>query len=173
MCCRNWRGEGQIVGQPFDGFFIDIGVPQAYAASQREVPARLRKPAVFLDRDGVLNRDFGHVGSPDRFSWMPGALSAVRRLNESGYYVFLVTNQAGVARGYYSERDVQELHHWIQRALRAEGAHLDDIRYCPDHPDAVRAAIQEVFRLAQARAWDDSRSDTGMAARSRAQLPRG
>jgi D,D-heptose 1,7-bisphosphate phosphatase len=129
--------RGQIVGQPFDSFFIDIGVPQAYAASQRDVPARLRKPAVFLDRDGVLNRDFGHVGSPERFTWMPGALSAVRRLNESGYYVFLVTNQAGVARGYYGERDVQELHHWIQCALRAEGAHLDDIRYCPDHPDAI------------------------------------
>ena len=129
--------RGQIVGQTLDGFFVDIGVPQAYAASQREVPARLRKPAVFLDRDGVLNRDFGHVVSPERFSWMPGALSAVRRLNEAGYYVFLVTNQAGVARGYYSERDVQELHNWIQRALRAEGAHLDDIRYCPDHPDAI------------------------------------
>jgi D-glycero-D-manno-heptose 1,7-bisphosphate phosphatase len=92
---------------------------------------------VFLDRDGVLNRDLGHVGSLERFEWMPGALSAVRRLNDSGYYVFLVTNQAGVARGDYSERDVQELHRWMQRALRADGAHLDDIRYCPDHPEAL------------------------------------
>ena len=129
---------GRIAGLPFGGFFIDIGVPQAYAAAQKEIPARLKKPAVFLDRDGVLNRDFGHVGSPDRFAWTPGAVSAVRRLNESGYYVFLVTNQAGVARGYYSERDVQELHRWVQHALRAEGAHLDDIRYCPDHPEALQ-----------------------------------
>lgn len=128
--------RGQIAGLPFDGFFIDIGVPQAYAAAQREVPARLTKPAAFLDRDGVLNRDLGHVGSLDRFEWMPGALSAVRRLNEAGYYVFLVTNQAGVAHGYYGERDVRELHRWMQRALRAEGAHLDDIRYCCDHPEA-------------------------------------
>ena len=136
--------RGQIAGLPFDSFFIDIGVPETYAAAQRDVPTRLTKPAVFLDRDGVLNRDLGHVGSRDRFEWMPGALSAVRRLNHSGYYVFVVTNQAGVSRGYYSEREVQELHRWMQRALRAEGAHLDDIRYCPDHPDAREPQYKKV-----------------------------
>jgi D,D-heptose 1,7-bisphosphate phosphatase len=135
--------RGEIAGQQFNGFFIDIGVPQAYAAAQMEIPARLTKPAVFLDRDGVLNRDLGHVGTLDRFEWMPGALSAVRRLNDSGYYAFLVSNQAGVARGYYSERDVQELHRWMQRALRAEGAHLDDIRYCPDHPEALEPQYKQ------------------------------
>jgi D-glycero-D-manno-heptose 1,7-bisphosphate phosphatase len=126
-----------MAGQPFDSFFVDIGLPKAYMAAQTEIPTQLMKPAVFLDRDGVLNRDFGHVGSPDRFEWMPGALSAVRRLNETGYYVFLISNQAGVARGLYNERHVQHLHQWMQRALRTEGAHLDDIRYCPDHPEAL------------------------------------
>ncbi|MGD9501149.1 MAG: HAD-IIIA family hydrolase [Methyloceanibacter sp.] len=130
--------RGTIAGQVFDGFFIDIGVPSAYEAAQSEIPARLTKPAVFLDRDGVLNRDLGHVGSRDRFEWLPGARSAVRRLNEAGYYVFLITNQAGVARGLYSERDVKDLHRWLQQELRAEGAHLDDIRYCPDHPEGSR-----------------------------------
>lgn len=136
--------RGEIAGQTFDGYFIDIGVPRAYAAAQVEIPARRSKPAVFLDRDGVLNHDRGHVGSPDRFEWMPGAFSAVRRLNDSGYYVFLITNQSGVAHGYYGERDVQELHRWMQRALRTEGAHLDDIRYCPDHPDGVEPQYKKV-----------------------------
>jgi D-glycero-D-manno-heptose 1,7-bisphosphate phosphatase len=133
----------RLAGQPFEGFFIDIGVPQAYAAAQIEIPTRLRKPAAFLDRDGVLNRDFGHVGSPTDVEWMPGAVSAVRRLNDAGYYVFLITNQAGVARGYYSECDVQELHRWMQRTLRAQGAHLDDIRYCPDHPQSSDPRYQK------------------------------
>ena len=92
---------------------------------------------MFLDRDGVLNRDFGHVGSPRVLQ-----LDARRTLRRPapqrvGLLCVPRTNQAGVARGYYGEHDVQELHHWIQRALRAEGAHLDDIRYCPDHPDAI------------------------------------
>jgi D-glycero-D-manno-heptose 1,7-bisphosphate phosphatase len=139
--------RGEIGGRPFEGFFIDIGIPKAYRAAQSEIPKQLTKPAVFLDRDGVLNRNLGHVGSPERFEWMPGALSAVRRLNDSGYYVFLISNQAGVARGFYSERDVQELHRWMQRALRAQGAHLDDIRYCPHHPEALDP------RYKRASAW--------------------
>jgi D,D-heptose 1,7-bisphosphate phosphatase len=136
--------RGEIAGQVFDSFFIDIGVPSAYEAAQVEIPARLTKPAAFLDRDGVLNRDRGYVGSKDRFEWQPGAHSAVRRLNEAGYYVFLITNQAGVAHGYYGESDVQELHRWVRQELRAEGAHLDDVRYCPHHPEGSRPEYKKV-----------------------------
>jgi D-glycero-D-manno-heptose 1,7-bisphosphate phosphatase len=136
--------RGEIAGRVFDSFFIDIGVPSAYEAAQVEIPARLTKPAAFLDRDGVLNRDRGYVGSKDRFEWQPGAHSAVRRLNEAGYYVFLITNQAGVAHGYYGESDVQELHRWVRQELNAEGAHLDDIRYCPHHPEGLRPEYKKV-----------------------------
>jgi D-glycero-D-manno-heptose 1,7-bisphosphate phosphatase len=136
--------QGEIAGRVFDGYFIDIGVPSAYDAAQVEVPGRLTKPAAFLDRDGVLNRDRGYVGSKDRFEWLQGARSAVRRLNEAGYYVFLITNQAGVAHGYYGENDVQELHRWLQQELREDGAHLDDIRYCPHHPDGSRPEYKQV-----------------------------
>ena len=100
---------------------------------------RLRRPALFLDRDGVLNLDHGYVGTRDRFDWMPGALDAVRHATDSGWHVFIVTNQSGVARGYYDEDAVQDLLAWIADQARRAGGTIDDARYCPYHEDAVVA----------------------------------
>lgn len=102
------------------------------------------RPAVFLDRDGVLNRDFGYVGDVGRFEWMPGAREAVRRINQSGYYAFIVTNQSGIARGLYSEAAYEAVRAHMEEGLREAGAHIDDTRHCPYHPEGTIEAYRRL-----------------------------
>lgn len=134
--------EGLLRGYSYDGLFVDIGVPEDLEWARCNLLERLRKPAVFLDRDGVLNKDSGYVHSPEDFEWVPGAPQAVKRLNDQGYYVFVVTNQAGVAKGYYGEEAVLTLHAWMNEQLRSTGAHIDDYFYCPHHPEGVVEALR-------------------------------
>ena len=92
---------------------------------------KYKRPAVFLDRDGVLNRDVGFVYRPDQFEWIDGAVCAIHHLNMAKYYVFVVTNQSGIARGYYTESEVQFLHQWVNERLFNEGAHIDALYHAP------------------------------------------
>ena len=125
-----------------EGYFRDIGVPVDLAAAQEELPARLNRKSLFLDRDGVLNVDHGWVGTRDRFEWMQGAREAVRAATAAGWHVFMVTNQSGVARGHYDEAAVIALHAWMTDEVLRVGGTIDDARYCPFHPEAVVAAYR-------------------------------
>lgn len=103
-----------------------------------------RKPAAFLDRDGVINHNDGYVGTQARFRFIPGAAKAIRLLNDAGYWVFVASNQSGVARGLFTEQQMTALDGWMRRILAEQGARIDDTRYCPFHPEGT----VETFRRA-------------------------
>ena len=86
---------------------------------------------MFLDRDGTIAEEVGYLNHADRFRMFPFAGPAIRRLNEAGLAVIVVTNQSGVARGYFPETLIQEVHERMQRELQSAGARLDGIYYCP------------------------------------------
>jgi D-glycero-D-manno-heptose 1,7-bisphosphate phosphatase len=95
----------------------------------------MSKSAVFLDRDGVINFDKGYVYKISDFKWIDGAKEAIKFLKSNNYYIFVVTNQSGIARGYYSEGDVKKLHNFINNELRKIHTSIDDFFYSPFHPD--------------------------------------
>jgi D-glycero-D-manno-heptose 1,7-bisphosphate phosphatase len=91
--------------------------------------------AVFLDRDGTINEEVGYLHDPQQLRLIPGAAEAIRRLNQAGVRVILVTNQAGIGRGYYELEAMTATHEALAEKLAAHGAHLDAVYYCPHHPD--------------------------------------
>ncbi len=93
------------------------------------------KPAVFLDRDGVINIDKGYVNKISEFEWIEGSKNAIKYIKDQGYYIFVVTNQSGIARGYYTDEDVVNLHKYINNELGKINTLIDEFFYSPYHPD--------------------------------------
>lgn len=128
--------RGQLFGRSYHGYFIDIGVPQDLLRARADLKNRNR-PVVFFDRDGVLNHDEGYTYRINDFKWIFGAINAIKRCNDRGWFVIVVTNQSGIARGFYDESAVEDLHEWMQEELKTKGAHIDAFYYCPHHPEGV------------------------------------
>jgi D-glycero-D-manno-heptose 1,7-bisphosphate phosphatase len=97
-------------------------------------PARSR-PAVFLDRDGTLNREVNYLSDPAEFAWLPGSRRAIARLNQAGLAAVVITNQSGIARGLFDERTLESIHARMHATLADAGARLDGVYFCPHHPD--------------------------------------
>jgi len=101
------------------------------------------KPAVFLDRDGTMIEDVGYLDALNRVDFFPWTVDAIRALNRAGFPVVVVTNQGGIARGFFTEAFVQETHRHIAARLEAGGARVDAYYYCPHHPNAKVAAFAQ------------------------------
>lgn len=127
---------GRLIGAEFPGYFIDIGLPATLAEARKEIPRRRPRPAVFFDRDGVLNQDKGYTCRVEDLRWIAGAIETIKRFNDIGALVFVVTNQAGIARGYYTSAEADRFHAAMAADLARAGAHIDAFYICPYHPQA-------------------------------------
>lgn len=136
---RSWGGDAVAI--PFvDGYSTTALVQRIRAGESANLDTTPRK-AVFLDRDGVINCDHAYVHRWEDFEFMPGAIDAMRQLKQAGYALVVVTNQSGIARGYYTETQYQALTTQMQQALAEAGAAVDAVYHCPHHPQGAVAEL--------------------------------
>lgn len=135
--------QKRLLAKSYNGFFIDIGIPEDLARADQTLSQALTRPAVFFDRDNTLIVDHGYTHKPQDLVWLDGVPQMIRRLNDLGVFVFVVTNQAGVAKGHYDEAAINHFHAHMNVELREIGAHIDDFRYCPHHEEGTVAAYKK------------------------------
>ncbi len=92
--------------------------------------------AVFLDRDGTINEDYGYLYEIEKFRFLDGVLEGLKKFQDEGYMLVIITNQSGIARGYYSENDYEKLSDWMVKELEKRDIHIKKMYYCPHHPDS-------------------------------------
>ncbi len=101
-----------------------------------QVKFKISQKAAFLDRDGVINEDIGYLNNIKDFKWIEGAIEALKILKENNFLIIIISNQSGVSRGYFSKKDVHNLHKWINLQLSEHNVKIDDFFFATEHPDA-------------------------------------
>ena len=136
--------SGKIYAYPTPEYIKDAGTPDRYEQVSRDYEKgliqnrnlSLRQKAVFLDRDGTINTKNGFIAKPQDFELLPGAADAISRINESGFLVIVITNQPIIARGECTVEELENIHWKMESDLGVKGAYIDDLFYCPHHPDS-------------------------------------
>ena len=123
-----------LTGKIYKNFFLDIGTPKYFNVSAKRLKDYFSRPAAFLDRDGVINHDSGYVYKKKDFRFRKGVIKGLKYLIKKKYYIFIVTNQAGIAKGIYNENDFKKLHLYLKRNLSKKNIYFNDVQYCPYHP---------------------------------------
>ena len=127
----------KVIGNKYNNFFIDIGTPTNLMKAKKLIPKYFYRPAVFLDRDGVINYDKGYTHKISQFKFKPKVLQTIQYLNKKKYYIFIVTNQAGIAKGKFTIDQFYKLHNYIKQHLIKKNAYINDVEFCPFHPNAI------------------------------------
>ena len=126
--------RNKIVAQKFNGFFIDIGTKKNFIFAKRNLLKKITQKCVFFDRDGVINYDYKYVHKFNKFKFRKGVVRYLKLLNSKKIKIIIITNQAGIGRGYYKEKDFYELHSNLKDYLSKNKIFIDEVYFCPHHP---------------------------------------
>jgi D-glycero-D-manno-heptose 1,7-bisphosphate phosphatase len=118
-------------------YFIDIGIPQDYQKAISELPKIIKNKALFLDRDGVINVDYGYVNKIENFHFIEGIFELCLRAQNTGYLIIIITNQAGIAKGKYSEKQFLDLTNWMENEFMKYKIKISKTYYCPYHKEGI------------------------------------
>lgn len=148
-------GTGKMLCYNSPEYAKDMGTPERYYAACADYKSgkiqgknlRNKQKAIFLDRDGTINKYVGYLRTPEQFELLEGVGEAIRKINLSGYLAIVVTNQPVIARGEVTVDDLQEIHNKMETMLGKEGAYLDGVYYCPHHPDKGFAGEVEELKI--------------------------
>lgn len=131
---KNLISNQKISGKVFNNYFIDIGIKKNLIKAKKELPKIIKNKAVFLDRDGVINEDKGWVYKKKDFKILKGVISAIKYLNKKKFLIIIVTNQSGIGRKLFTERQFLNLQNYFQNILKNNYCSYDDLFFCPHHP---------------------------------------
>ncbi len=127
----------KMIGKVYNNFFLDIGSPKYLKVTERLLNKIFKKPAVFLDRDGVINYDYGYVFKLNDFIFRKGVIKGLNYLIKKNFFIFIVTNQAGIAKNKFKEIDFFKLHKQLKNILSLKNIYFDDVQYSPYHHRGV------------------------------------
>ena len=130
--------KNQLFGKVYSDDFIDMGTLKDLKKLPRFLRKVSYKPALFLDRDGVINKDSGYVFKKNEVIWRNHIFKYVKKYNDNTFSVVVITNQSGIGRGYYSENDVKKLHTYMNKKFIENGAHIDEFFYAPYFKDSKK-----------------------------------
>lgn len=136
-CLVELINKKKLLGVKSSNEFIDIGTKNNYKIAKKIIPKIFLKPAFFFDRDGVINYDYGYVHDIKSFHFKPGVLKAFKFLQKKNYYIFIVTNQAGIAKKKFSLKKFISLNQKLKKILSEKNIYINDIQYCPHHPSGL------------------------------------
>ena len=134
---ENQISLGKVKGKYYKNFFIDIGTSRNFLKSKKIIPNYFTKPALFLDRDGTINIDSGYTHKIKDFKLMENTIRILRRVSKKKHYIFIVTNQAGIAKGKFNIEDFYKLHDQIKEKFIRNKIYINDVKFSPFHPKGI------------------------------------